>query len=106
LSEQTFPSWPAWYYGPDNQSQIFENEDQVPDGWVDSPAKLSDKKPKGDDEGEAAKKREQEATAVYEKKTDAEIHKELNDRKIEFGTKWPRNKLVALLVAADLKKGK
>lgn len=32
--------WPAWYYGPDGQSEIFQDPLQVPDGWHDSPDKF------------------------------------------------------------------
>ena len=37
-------SWPAWRYSTSDNgemlSQIFECEDDVPEGWVDTPAKL------------------------------------------------------------------
>lgn len=32
--------WPAWRYGPDNQAEIFNGEEQVPRGWQDHPSKL------------------------------------------------------------------
>jgi hypothetical protein len=32
--------WPSWRYGPSGQSQIFDHENQVPEGWVDHPGKL------------------------------------------------------------------
>ena len=31
--------WPAWYYGPDGEAQVFENADDVPKSWKDHPAK-------------------------------------------------------------------
>ena len=31
--------WPAWYYGPAGEAQVFENADDVPKGWKDHPAK-------------------------------------------------------------------
>lgn len=37
---KTFPSWPAWFYGPNNQAQIFNKAEDVPEGWVDHPRKL------------------------------------------------------------------
>lgn len=32
----THQSWPAWRYGPDGEGQIFNREDDVPEGWTDS----------------------------------------------------------------------
>lgn len=39
-------AWPAWFYGPNNQAQVFESEALVPKGWHDHPSKVSDEKPK------------------------------------------------------------
>jgi hypothetical protein len=36
-----FPSWPAWYYGPNGEARIFNEGDIVPKGWKDSPKKLA-----------------------------------------------------------------
>ena len=33
----TTQHWPAWYYGPGRKKDIFQNEDEVPEGWADSP---------------------------------------------------------------------
>ena len=30
-------SWPAWRYGPNGEARIFNKDDVVPKGWVDSP---------------------------------------------------------------------
>lgn len=38
--------WPSWFYGPNNQSAIFESESLVPKGWQDHPSKVSEEKPK------------------------------------------------------------
>lgn len=35
--------WPAWYYGPNGQAEVFESEALVPKGWVDHPSKLDEK---------------------------------------------------------------
>lgn len=32
-------NWPAWHYGPNGESQIFQSEDEVPAGWEDHPSK-------------------------------------------------------------------
>lgn len=29
--------WPAWRFGPDGESQMFDDPKDVPDGWVDTP---------------------------------------------------------------------
>jgi hypothetical protein len=36
-------SWPAWFYGPNNQAEIFTAESQVPAGWQDHPSKVTEK---------------------------------------------------------------
>ena len=33
-------SWPAWFYGPEGQSELFQNHDEVPEGWADHPSKV------------------------------------------------------------------
>ncbi len=32
-------NWPAWYYGPNGEAEIFESVDDVPEGWLDHPSK-------------------------------------------------------------------
>jgi hypothetical protein len=32
--------WPAWFYGPDGASDVFEDEKSVPKGWKDHPNKV------------------------------------------------------------------
>lgn len=46
-------SWPAWYYGPKGEAQIFEKVEDVPKGWQDNPNKFKKAapKPEGEDEG-------------------------------------------------------
>ena len=34
--------WPAWFYGPNGQSDVFESADEVPEGWQDHPSKVAD----------------------------------------------------------------
>lgn len=41
MPEYEHKSWPSWRYGPEGQSQIFDHEEQVPDGWEDHPSKVS-----------------------------------------------------------------
>lgn len=43
-------SWPAWYYGPNGESQMFEKAEDVPKGWQDDPNKFKARaKTEGDD---------------------------------------------------------
>jgi hypothetical protein len=36
-------NFPAWRYGPNGQSQIFQSESEVPKGWEDHPSKVGGK---------------------------------------------------------------
>lgn len=36
-------SYPAWFYGPNGQSQVFNSDVEVPAGWQDHPSKVADK---------------------------------------------------------------
>lgn len=38
-----FQAWPSVRYGPGGQRETFQHEEQVPEGWVDNPAKLKSK---------------------------------------------------------------
>lgn len=33
-------TFPSWRYGPDGEAAIFDDEDDVPAGWVDHPSKV------------------------------------------------------------------
>lgn len=33
-------NWPAWRYGPNGASAVFESEKDVPKGWTDHPSKM------------------------------------------------------------------
>lgn len=91
--------WPAWYYGPDDAAEVFNSEDEVPEGWHDHPSKVG-----------GAKKAKADAPvpvdSPYKDWDDARIVAELKTRKIEFGARWPRVKHEALLIADDKKKAK
>lgn len=86
-------SWPAWFYGPDNQSAIFDSEDQVPQGWEDHWDKV-----KNSDAAKAIAKAKE--TDPYKDMTDGDIMKALDDAEIEYKSDWPRDKLVAVLKAS------
>lgn len=38
-----YVAFPAWFYGPDGEAEIFDSMEQVPSGWVDHPAKIGQK---------------------------------------------------------------
>lgn len=33
-------TFPSWRYGPDGKAEIFNDEGDVPAGWVDHPSKV------------------------------------------------------------------
>lgn len=39
-----YVAWPAWFYGPNGEAQIFERSEDVPEGWLDDPRKQADAK--------------------------------------------------------------
>lgn len=39
-----YQAWPAWFYGPNGEAEIFNRPAEVPEGWHDSPAKVGDPK--------------------------------------------------------------
>lgn len=43
MSDYTYQPFPAWFYGPNGEAEIFHGAEQVPAGWVDHPAKLGQK---------------------------------------------------------------
>jgi len=48
-------NWPAWRYGPDGKSGIFDREEDVPTGWTDHPdnvGKTEAEKPSTNADGE------------------------------------------------------
>lgn len=36
-------SYPAWFYGPNGQSAVFDSDVEVPAGWQDHPSKVAEK---------------------------------------------------------------
>lgn len=108
-------SWPSWRYGPDGQSAIFNNEAEVPDGWTDHPAKVTDSNWKsgdplpGDDtkvgeSTDADGNRHLETppslnptTVRFEDMDKDEIVSSLRAKFIEHNPKWSKAKLIELL---------
>ena len=48
-----FIEFPKWMYGPDGEAQIFEKEEDIPQGWVDHPSKFEKKEEVEDTLGES-----------------------------------------------------
>lgn len=91
-------NWPAWYYGPEGQSAIFEAASEVPEGWQDTPAAFATQ------EQEPAQGRQPADVTVDDSFYDAMSEQELRDhltmKNISFHPKAKRDKLVALLRTA------
>jgi hypothetical protein len=40
MTDYEHQAFPAWFYGPNGEAEIFQAEEDVPAGWVDHPAKV------------------------------------------------------------------
>lgn len=78
-SRRKFSEWPAWWYGPDGQSAIFNGPEEVPVDWVDSPTK------------------KYEPPEPVEELCEETLIKELKKRGIEVDPKWGKAKLNEVL---------
>jgi hypothetical protein len=109
-----FQAWPSWRYGPNGEAEIFESEDQVPEGWLDHPAKFDTNSPQARADAEAVAKRqealqkEDEAANTLEALIDNFSQKELAEHlaamqaensSIEFAPTWPKVKLAQVILA-------
>lgn len=50
--------WPRWFYGPDNQSGVFDREEDVPEGWAEHPDAVGKSEDGGEPETFEAKTNE------------------------------------------------
>ena len=113
--------WPAVFYGPEGQNQIFNHPSEVPEGWHDNPAKVGDpdavteiigldealaaegagEEDEGEGEGEGEG---EEDTTVdvpdYDDVTAAEIKTLLGDYNVEYTESDSKRTLYDKLVAA------
>lgn len=39
--EEHEKNWPAWYYGPNGEAEVFSAKADVPKGWADHPSKAA-----------------------------------------------------------------
>lgn len=103
-------SWPAWYYGPNNQAEIFQNADEVPEGWADHPSKVGGaaEEPEGeeDEEGEDELTAEAVADAFKQDELTAMIDSANKEREeddqIEYAGNWAKVKLAQALLDAGV----
>lgn len=103
-------SWPAWYYGPNNQAEIFQNADEVPPGWVDHPSKAKGGKKleePEDGDGEIDEITAEEMVEVFGQDDlikmidDANEDREEDDQ-IEYLGNWSKVKLAQALIDAEV----
>lgn len=104
--KKPFVAWPSWRFGPDGEAQIFQSEDEVPEGWQDSPAKFkAGARPEVPARGDGTDDKETEAKidALVQGNTQAalvemlEAMKEVDDT-LEFAPNWPKVRLATLIV--------
>jgi hypothetical protein len=93
-----YAAWPAWYFGPDGQKQIFQSEEEVPEGWVDSPDKV------GAAPEEIIEENNDQVASLIESNTAEGLVGMLEamyerDATIEFVKTWPKLRLATTIVA-------
>jgi hypothetical protein len=94
---ENISSWPAWYYGPDGQSAIFESEKEVPSGWKDSPASFADKDNKAEEPAGRQPADATEEASIYDAMSMEELRNHLRGKGIAFHPSAKREKLISLL---------
>lgn len=106
-----YQAWPAYYYGPDGQSEIFQSEDEVPEGWEDHPSKVgkdASKSSSATEEAGADLADDNETVQLLiNNKTAEQLVQILEDGEeeddsVEFLKSWPKMKLAKAIVAYDL----
>lgn len=93
-------TFPAWFYGPDGQSAIFESAEEVPSGWRDHPAAFAEK---GQEQEAPAGRQPTDVAdddAFYQAMSMDELRKALTAKNIAFHPAAKKEKLIALLKTA------
>ena len=104
-----YQAWPAWWFGPNGQRQIFKSADEVPEGWVDSAveAEAKDWEPgEGEGEPERVLTADQTVSALDDlvnNNSQGELVAMLTamaevDDAIEFSASWPKLKLAQCII--------
>lgn len=104
-----YQAWPAWWFGPNGQRQIFKSPDEVPDGWVDSAVEAEAKvweAGEGEGEPERVLTADQTVSALDDlvnNNSQGELVAMLTamaevDDAIEFSASWPKLKLAQCII--------
>lgn len=93
--------WPAWWYGPEGQAELFNSEEEVPQGWEDHPSKHNPKNRNSGSTNGTGNDGKSAQDDNYSKLTDAEVFAALDKAGVAFNKKWPRTKLESLLRDAE-----
>lgn len=116
-----YQEWPAMRYGPDGQTEVFNSEDEVPEGWVNHPSKLGKKASEkireeldpmtneGDDD-EEPETIELDAKDIAEALSQDELIAKIDevneeraeDEQIEYAGNWSKVKLAQALIDAGV----
>ncbi len=99
-------SWPAWRYGPGGQARIFQEESEVPDGWVDSQveaARLDEEAAKPTPKPKVRRGRKPKAKAKDKVQEDARLEalRTLRDAGVEITDDASDEELQAALEALE-----
>lgn len=107
-------NWPAWYYGPDGASDIFQNADEVPNGWKDHPSKVRGTGPIDDDDDDDDDGGQDDGEITAEKVAEVfsqdaliKMIDEANENcdegdEIEYLGNWSKVKLAQALIDAEV----
>lgn len=91
-------TWPAWFYGPEGQSRIFDSAEEVPSGWADHPSAFAEQ----GTEADAGRAPEDvvEDTPLYNAMSMDELRKHLDGKNISYAPTASKQKLISLLRTA------
>lgn len=89
--------WPAWYYGPNGEAEIFQKAEDVPKGWQDHPGKHKARKEKADDKRDDDDDDDKAGTGGL---TREQIVADLERRKVFFKANASTKTLYRLLMEA------
>lgn len=92
--------WPAWFYGPEGQSAIFETQSEVPDGWTDNPADHAEQDDTDTGDGSVPGRQGLDPVvddSFYDTMSDDELRQQLDMRSIVYHPKAKTDKLRSLL---------
>jgi hypothetical protein len=91
--------FPAWMYGPDGQGQIFQNAEEVPNGFVDHPSLVKGAQPV--DKVAPPDGSTNPVVPGIDDLDKIEIGKRLEALEVEHNLNWSKTKLYELLVEAE-----